>query len=206
MGLAIGSGEYAYAINEDPEDAEWIEEDLSIINAALKDNGIEVHSEPKVLPEVSMSCIESFPYSFLHYLRRIYALNELGKEVTPTSGELTEIDDSIIEEATEMMSSHLLCHSDAEGYYVPIEFDDVIFNDELLGGILGSSQKLYKEIIKIAGLINIDVNDGAISEETNNLLAEADENHPYYIERVVWFTLYQHVKNSIENKTIISFS
>lgn len=205
MGLAISSGELAYTLKEDPEGAEWIEKDLVIINSKLKKNGIKEHTEPKDLPEVKMSCIEGFPYSFLHYLRRIYALDYLGKEVTPTNGDLTKQDDDIIDEASEMMDSHLLCHSDAEGYYVPIEFDDVIFSEEIPGGMLGSSYKLFSEIIKIANRIGIEVKDGEISSDTYNELSEANEEHPYYIERVVWFALYENCKNSIQNNTLISF-
>ncbi len=205
MGLAITSGEYAYFLEEDPEGAEWLEEDLLKINLALKEKGFREHTEPKKIPETNMSCIEGFPYSFLHYLRRVYALNELGEKITPTNGEITEQDESIIEKVSGKLSSHLLCHSDAEGYYVPIEFNDVIFNSELPGEILGSRQKLFSEIIKIANLINIEVIDNSISEITESELAEANENNPYYIERVVWFALYENCKNSIEHNTLISF-
>jgi hypothetical protein len=205
MGLAITSGEYAFMLKEDPEGAEWMEEDFSSINAALKKNGIKEHLEPKELPEVSMSCIEGFPYSFLHYLRRVYALHRLQKEITPTNGELNDKDDSFVAEVTDLMDSHLLCHSDAEGYYVPIEFDEVIFSDDLPGAMLGSSQKLFAEILDISNYIGVEVVDGEILQDTYNELAEASEEHQFYIERVVWFTLYEHCKNSIKNNTLIQF-
>jgi hypothetical protein len=205
MGLAISSGVYAYYIKEYPEEAERMEDELKIINSALKKNGIAEHSEPKEIPKRSMSSILGFPYSFLHYLRRVYALYKLEKAVTPTNGKLSSEDKELIMEATEMMDSHLLCHSDAEGYYVPVEFDEVIFDEELPGGMLGSSQKLFSEILKIAPLIDVVIERKDISSATNEELANADERHPYYVERIVWFSLFENCKNSIENNTIISF-
>ncbi|WP_461535245.1 hypothetical protein [Spongorhabdus nitratireducens] len=205
MGLAISSSEYAYYLKEDPEGAEWMEEDFNIINSALKKNGILEHSEATEVPDVAMSSIEGFPYSFLHYLRRVFALDKLGKPVTPTNGNLTTEDDNFIMEASEMLDSHLLCHSDTEGYYVPIDFDEVIFDEKLPGGMLGSSQRLFSEILKVAHLIGIEINGSEISESTHQELAKADESHPYYIERVVWFNLFENCQNSIENNTLISF-
>ena len=41
-----------------------------------------------------------------------------------------------------MFDSHLLCHSDCEGFYLPIDFADVIVDAKnqmrIAGGLLGS--------------------------------------------------------------------
>lgn len=205
MGLAISSGEYASALKEDPEGAGWMESDFNVINSALRKSGLPEHTEAEEIPEVVMSSIEGFPYSFLHYLRRVYALHRLGKPVTPANGDLTPEDDELIMQASELMDSHLLCHSDAEGYYVPVDFEEIVFDEELPGGLLGSSNKLFSEILKIAHLIGIPVEGEDISESTAQELAEFKESHPYYIERIVWFSLFENCKKSIEYKTLISF-
>ncbi len=205
MGLGISIGDLAYCLEDDPEGAEWIEEDFEALNECLKSNGLTEHTEPKVLPEIKMSCVTSFPYSFLHHLRRVYALNKLGKPVIPISGKLTKEDDAIIAEVTARMDSHLLCHSDNEGYYVPIEFDDILIDENIAGSVVCSSQKLLTEILSIASFIDIDTSYGEISADMENVLAKANESHPFYVERVVWFALYENAKNSVKHKTIISF-
>lgn len=197
--------QYAKGLQEDPKSVEWMEDDFRTINSVLRENGLVEHIEPRKITEYSMSAIEGFPYSFLHYLRRIYTLDRIDLDITPVNGELSEEDDELIMEAAEMMDSHLLCHSDAQGYYVPIDFDEVLFDEKLPGGMLGSSQRLFSEILKIAHLFDIEVIDGNISKLMKNELAKADESHPYYIERIVWFSLFENCKNSIENNTLISF-
>ncbi len=205
MGLEIFTGEYASTLKEGIEEAEYIDSDLKVINSFLLANNIQQHVEPKVLPEVELSCASGFPYCFLHYLRRVYALNVLGKEVSPVSGELTEEDKDLISQVYEVFESHLLCHSDNEGYYVPIAFEDVIADEELPGIMLGSTQTLLKEIIEISSFIGVEVIDSEISDVTRAKLIAAEVEHPFYPERLVWFSLYEHCKNSLKNKTVISF-
>jgi hypothetical protein len=51
--------------------------------------------------------------------------------------------DKAIDDQSSMLSSHLPCHSDCEGYYVPIDFGEPLFADEDAfagAGMLGSSQ------------------------------------------------------------------
>ncbi|HEY2308559.1 MAG TPA: hypothetical protein VGI05_22025 [Streptosporangiaceae bacterium] len=40
---------------------------------------------------------------------------------------------------------HLIHHSDCEGYYVPVDFGQVIVDERLAGGYLGSSVRLLAE-------------------------------------------------------------
>lgn len=40
------------------------------------------------------------------------------------------ITDEAVIDATTNFSGHFICHSDAEGYYVPKNFEEVIFGDE----------------------------------------------------------------------------
>jgi len=168
-------------------------------------NGQAKHTEPSEIPEIELRSIGSFPYSYLHYLRRVFALDKIGKAITPLSGDLKPEDDELIREAYQSLDSHLLCHADDEGYYVPVEFNDVIFDEAVPGGMLGSSQKLLSEIISIAQHIDVDVNGQDISTTTKEALAKADESHQFSIERTVWFNLFENCKISLEHNTVISF-
>jgi hypothetical protein len=54
--------------------------------------------------------------------------------------------------------SHLMCHSDAEGYYVPIDFELVIF-DKDVGGWLGSSIWLKQELEELAEKMRFELGE-----------------------------------------------
>jgi hypothetical protein len=60
---------------------------------------------------------------------------------------------------TSVLASHLLCHSDAGGYYVPVDFGDPLFlpeEAEVRGaGMVGSSQGLLAELAGIASPLGI---------------------------------------------------
>ena len=61
-------------------------------------------------------------------------------------------------EAAGMPYQHLIVHGDAEGYYLPVEFDDVIIPDpslEIAGGMLGSSHALLRECRELAGVLEL---------------------------------------------------
>ena len=208
MGLAIEVGVLADLIKHDPEGVDWFREDLATVNQVLQRNGIEAHPEPESLCPIQMNGIGSFPYSFIHYLRRAYALMRAGKKVTPVSGEEpSPEDDEIIEEITMLMDSHLLCHSDVEGFYVPIQFSEPIIDEELTGGMLGSSQKLLKELVEVAPLIDITLEDGRLSDaQLAALDPETDEGHRFETERIVWLTLFEAATASVEQKTAIMFT
>src|SRR6202008_5022884 len=112
----------------------------------------------------------SMPYSFIHYLRRAYAHRAADPAwmAAPLDEDEDPTDDPVLEEETEMLSSHLLCHSDAEGFYVPVDFDDVLFEEaedgELPGGMLGSSYRLLDELVVVAPALGIRLDDGQLSD------------------------------------------
>ncbi|HDS1209335.1 TPA: hypothetical protein QDZ84_004402, partial [Shewanella algae] len=98
--------------------------------------------------------------------------------------------------------------SDCDGFYLPIKFDEIIFDDEdrIPGGALGSSYKLLEELIFIAPKLNIILKDGQLSDseaDRINELAESEGN--FYREYCVWIALYEAASESIENKTAIYF-
>src|ERR1700722_10200635 len=74
MGLSVQVGVLADLMENDPEGAEWLREGFAAANKILSEHGLPSHSEPESLPRLKDRCsLNSYPYSFLHYLRRVYA-------------------------------------------------------------------------------------------------------------------------------------
>ena len=207
MGLAVSTHALAYLIANDAEGATALTEDIALVNKLLAANELPAHTEPSEARTPRRPSTTSFPYSFLHYLRRAFAHVREDVELTPLAEGESPTDDETVDEASEMFDTHLLCHSDAEGYYVPIDFNDVIFDVDnlgLAGGSLGSTQRLRDELIETA--IGISLDDGELSDELAAAIhAEADTG-PYWRERLVWLALFEAARVSLADKTMIVFS
>ena len=203
MGLGISVGFLADQIVHDPEGAEWVRKELEKLNVVLVENQLAAHKEPETLPELRFRGCQGFPYSFLHYLRRAYAFQAEGKPIP--DGELNAEHDRVIEDAGSMLDSHLLCHSDAEGFYVPQDFMDPIFDDALPGAMLGSTQRLKLELQKVAPAIGIELSECEPSEATLEVLAEIEDEGAHYREKIVWLALWEACEASLEHNTLIVF-
>ena len=160
MGLAVGVGVLADLNANDEDGAGWLRERLGKVNRVLADNNLPTHTEPKELPALrSRAPIGSFPYSFLHYLRRFAAhvWAKPGWKPEPFPEDEDPARDPLVTDEMAMLSSHLLCHSDAEGYYVPIDFEDPIFaeTDMVPGGMLGSSYGLMRELVAVVPALGV---------------------------------------------------
>ena len=63
---------------------------------------------------------------------------------------------------------HLIFHSDAEGFYAPQDFESVLFPSEHLkipGGMVGSSQQLLTETVRLAKVLELPLDLEPESEE-----------------------------------------
>lgn len=73
-----------------------------------------------------------------------------------------------------MFASHLLCHSDCEGFYLPVDFEVVLIDsqdqDRIPGGLLGSSYRLRDELLAIAPALGITVSDGELADAEGDRL------------------------------------
>jgi hypothetical protein len=212
MGLSICIGMLADLDENDPEARQWLEEDLAAVNRVLASAGLPAHAEPEGALPSGRAALTSFPYSFLHYLRRVYArhLDQPGwKAEALPEGEDPAADEAL-EAEYDMFRSHLVCHSDAEGFYVPVDFPEVLFaeeGEELPGGMLGSSQRLLAELIDVAPALGITLADGELSDAEArriNALGEADRG--LYREMIVWIALYEAARLSVRHRTAIVFS
>lgn len=210
MGLAISTGYLADMLVNDAEGAEWFKKNLALVNELLAANGLPAHDEPEEQgPVQTREHCGSFPYSFLHYLRRAFARVREGQAVTPVLPDEEPADDPAIDSVGAAFDAHLLCHSDAEGFYVPIDFNNVIFDvgdRGLPGGMLGSTQRLMAELLEVAPALGINVTGGRLSDaEAAQLAAENDEAAPLWHERLVWLALYENARVSIANRCLLVF-
>lgn len=185
-------------------------DELARVNKLLKKQKLPLHEEPATpgAAKTRKNC-DSFPYSFIHYLRRAFAMVHEGQELTPVVEGEDPAEEPAIDDVASMLDSHLICHSDCEGYYVPIDFDEVIFDLDKVGipgGMLGSSMGLMKELVEVAPALQIKLKDGKLDDATAKKLADEEEDStPYWRERLVWLALFEAARVSIANKTLIVF-
>jgi hypothetical protein len=175
-------------------------------------NGLQPHIEPRfTAPIVSRAQRSSFSYRSLHYLRRVYAhvagdpnwrAEALREGVDPTK-------DPVLDDAYSHFNNHLICHSDAEGYYVPQDFEEVIFDDSdtVPGGMVGSSQRLLRELRSLAPALGIELLEGKLSDlEASRINAAIGFPSRLETELMVWIALYKAASASIQHGTLIVFN
>ncbi|MET9489459.1 hypothetical protein [Nocardia sp. NPDC006630] len=214
MGLAVATHVLADALKDgdDPEHLEYLREQFAAINDLLAGEGLPAHTESEVRGAASMrSRLGGVPYSFVHYLRRAYARahEKPDEALTPVAADENPADDPAVDQLTYMFESHLLCHSDCEGYYVPVDFTEVLFPEDdsgLPGGMVGSSNALLRELVYVAPYLGITLIDGELSQtEIDRLCEEFDDDSPLYREKETWLLLFEAARVSIENRTVITF-
>jgi hypothetical protein len=212
MGLAVEVGMLAYLLENDPEGADWLRESFNSVNAVLADNKLPTHREPESLAKLNnRASILSYPYSFLHQLRRVaaHAAEKPGWVAKPFPETEDPSADPVVDEQSAYLESHLLCHSDCEGFYLPIEFKEPIGDDQnrIPGGILGSSVILQKELVAVAPALGIRLENGHLSDqEADRLNREIEAESPLWIEKAVWLSLFEAARLSIEHKTAVCFA
>jgi hypothetical protein len=212
MGLAVEVGMLADLLVHDEEGAEWLRRSFAAINAVLKENGLPEHREPETMPPLdNRAGLASFPYSYLHHLRRAYAHWHAnpGRPIKPCLPGEDPIRDPLLLDLQARFMSHLLCHSDAEGFYIPIDFADVVVgsDERIAGGLVGSSYQLMRELVGGAPALGIDLQARELTDaEAERLNAQADGGEGLWMERAVWLTLYEAARLSITHRSAICFT
>jgi hypothetical protein len=211
MGLSVQVGVLADLLENDPEGAEWLRDGFAAANKILSEHRLPPHSEPTSLPPLNDRCsLISYPYSFLHHLRRAYAHRKANAAwiAEPLPQNVKPTDDPVLQAEYRRQISHLLTHSDAEGFYLPIDFKEVVFDrgEGVPGEMIGSSYRLRDELLIVAPALQIEL-DGAklpdhAAEEINSVL---DAQTGLFIEKTVWLSLFEAARMSIEHKTAIVF-
>ncbi len=221
MGLALEVGILADLKTADEEGYEYFRNQFVLLNALPAINALPAHNEPEDVP--ILSC-EMYGYFGLHFLRRIAAHLLVNGAVPdpclerPTNDpvyhkcydEIATMQDARSRE--DKRFDHLLCHSDAEGFYVPIGFDDVLFDfDEtgIAGAQVGSSIVLVRECAALAEAIGvpIDVDPG---DATLNDVCETQGKgsgwHRYGIESYTCIQLLNAARHSATTGAALVFT
>lgn len=181
MGLNIVVGYLADQLEYDEEGASWHRDVLSDLNLVLAEVDEAPHHEPEEIPGGSQSW-ESYGYSGLHHVRRLAAWLAINRCLPPPCSYEKATDDAVLEKFYHQHEeylrrgrakglfgffkrkkppfSHLILHSDAEGFYLPRAFLDVIFDQNSpqrdgIGGMVGSAQELLAECRELAQALSI---------------------------------------------------
>lgn len=228
VGLDLSVGYIADLRENDPEGTEVFEEQFAFVNLLLQESGLAPHTEP--LKCEVWGC-QMFGYSGLHYLRRIAAHVDAGLPVPHPGGDDSSNDsvllayyDDVAGKTPSLVNrifrkqarfsrtfDHLIVHSDAEGFYLPQDFPQVLFAEDkkLPGGMLGSVPRLLAELERLAVVLGVPGDLHSQSEElweAADSQGEGDENWQRYgIESYSCVVLREACHKSLESGAAIVF-
>lgn len=183
MGLGLTVGILADLKQNDPEGADWVQAQLDDVNHALVAVGHAPHHEPE---DCAVWWADGYGYSGLHALREVAGLlwlrrpiprdklidgrgSSLAEDqlfeaclpalVPPKRGLLAKLMGKPTEPRLEPFM-HLIVHSDAEGYYVPIDFPVPVAPEKMREETasiwpVGSVQRLADEVDTICSALEI---------------------------------------------------
>ena len=208
MSLSVKIGVLARSL-EDPEWEKEVRQTLSTINRFLIEAGLSEHNEPVKRPKIQKKCpIEELDYSSLYNIRKAFAHVVAGVELTPRSLDLADPAEDPVLLQVASPRYHLLWHSDPDGFYVPVDFPEVLESESLPGGLLGSSHRLLDGLTRLAPALGIKVNGLAISRSECERLSQIcvrEPGNPFADEISVWFYLYEKARLSVEHGLFIMF-
>lgn len=197
---------------------EKVPADLKAINVALKAAGVKSHKEKLPLQREKTWQAVIGSYSSLHFLRRFAAVlavtgkipDPLPKRKSPSeTGDVDlywnqrEADDVVFQ------FDHLMAHSDADGYYIPVDCPIVLKMPSTEEGI-GSSVRLKRECDTLAHHLefplpcDIDFDDDALWKKMTKA-AKDKVWSKYPTEAFVCAVLHTACERSIKNKALIWF-
>jgi hypothetical protein len=140
--------------------------EYAAIRRILKKHGIEGYEEPEQLDNGWCACVT--PSNGIAFLQRFASYFPLDDDATadewPVPGDDetmgNPLEDDMYEDAVSLLEchpfQHLILHSCRHGYWVPVDFPDVIFPGRRTGiDMLGSSVRLLKECDELAKLLRL---------------------------------------------------
>ncbi|HJU40060.1 MAG TPA: hypothetical protein VJ724_10845 [Tahibacter sp.] len=168
------------------------------IDNTLRRHGLPPHVEPESLPPLAPRIDHvGISATRLHDLRLVYACAVAGDHDFAS-------DESIVREIADP-THHLLRHCDCEGCYVPVDFDEVIFDDETSD--IGSTPRLMRELLFVAPLLGVRLDGAHVSDvEIARLDAFAGGKALRESALLVWLLLYEAARLSLEHRTALVFS
>jgi hypothetical protein len=235
MALSLETGILSDLKSEDVEGYNYFKDQFDKLYEVLKTHEIKSDfKEPEDLDQEEVWSCQMYGYSGLHYLRILAAHIWDEKKVIKPGNEESDEDEAVEkyseyflkeESSIDVLFSkiginrnkrklkfdHLLIHSDAEGFYIPVDFDEVIFNDEIAGGMVGSTFKLKAELEVLAEWLELDFTLDIDSEEFWLLPEQQNKNKNkekwknFGIESHSCMNLLRACEESIKNKCAITF-
>ena len=197
LGLEVGVIANLHALGEADACSPW-EEEFSRINEILRRKGLPEHHEPTDLKGASGWSCDMIGYSGLHRLRRVAAHIWARKQLPVPGGDRPAHDPlvkkyhraaggGLLQRLFECFGGahrsttnfdHLMLHCDAQGYYLPNDFPEVLFVPEdisIPGVTIGSSIRLANECRILANSLEIPNGLDFESDE----VCDAIENGPH---------------------------
>lgn len=224
MGLFFSVG--ILVMEQDQGSADLTEEDLApsketqqswpvldAVNVFLREEGLPEHREPTRCTFWSSDS-----------LRAAYSSSSRcpsGAEgKVPPPCEVRTIEDPVIQEYYRQLNrppqwqrkrsfDHLINHSDSDGYYVPVDFEDVLFVEHA-GEVetVGSSQQLLRECELLAAALEIPAGlepESEAVQEAREALGQGEGWQRYGDEVFVCLYLMQGARQSIEQSAVLAF-
>jgi hypothetical protein len=232
MGLALEVGILSDLKINDDEGYAIYKAEFEKLNRLLKSEKLDPHKEPEDIEEREIFSCEMLGYTGLHHLRRYAAHLALAKP-EPKPINYDDSDDPIIDEYGKLAISqdpdallelfsktqtdhlqyqHLILHSDADGFYIPQNFEEVIFSSEdieVMGGMVGSVHQLYDECTQLADHLEIpmelDHEAEEVFEAAGSPQTEGEKWKRYGIETFHCLRLIRACEASLEKNAAIVF-
>lgn len=235
MNLIVEVGTLARKKAENTNDLKDLNLVFENLNDVLFKNQLPEVFEPENMNPEERLRFEMHGFDELHYLRRFAAyISETGS-IPAEPGNEDASEDKILakyfrnyfkihtkqslltrlfsrKEVIKPRFSHIIVHSDSEGFYVPLAFEDVILTNEKVipGGMIGSSYRLKDECEELARHLELNLNIHPDSDEIKSLIqshgkSEIKWRH-FGIESFTCIRLYHAALKSIELHSCITFS
>jgi hypothetical protein len=199
MGLTLAVGLYAQNLAADEDGEEFLNEPFIQLNEVLAENGVAPHIEPRAIPHDEYFEAGMWGYNGVHALRRLAAHLSINGQLPEPAEYGAYSDDPVYTEFNRTHErylesplsegfmglfrkkiasppyQHLIMHSDAEGFYVPQSFEEVIVDWTQpqrpgLGMMIGSSAKLLEECEELAKSLDLPADFDPESDEFLNVL------------------------------------
>lgn len=212
MGLNVVVGILADA---EDDSADHFGCDFAVIRELLDKAGAGQWNEPDLAEGDDLEG-GMWGYSGLHTLRRVAVhLTQTGTLPRPLEASKAA-DDPLLKKAYAAPPGdpagpfdHLIYHSDCEGYYVPADFPQVIVDERVVGGYLGSSVRLLAETRRIAAALglpeDLDPDSAEVLHACEAEIPASSGWQRYGVESHACLRLIQAARHSIETGAAIAF-
>ena len=233
MGLNVVVG-FAEDLVDDEEGRALFAEQVAAANSALVRAALPTWTEPA---DAETHSFEMYGYSALHSLRRVAAhLREHGRLPDPLGPDQRAAEDPTLaqvyaagpahgvtsrkrlgRERTQHHGSptphafdHLIHHSDAEGFYAPVDFAPVLQDRTVVGALVGSAPQLLAECHELALALGIDPGADPESEDVYNAVDGNVEDprgwESYAVETYTCLQLIRAAQASLQTGAAVVFA